>query len=74
MQVSDADLEYLKGLSNLQELSLVNTQVTGAGFEHLKGLTGLRTLNIRATRSVTKASSNSSRHCRSARFSTNHRR
>ena len=41
-QVTDAGLEHLKGLTQLQGLSLSGTQVTDAGLEHLKGLTQLQ--------------------------------
>jgi len=40
-QVTDAALEHLKGLTNLEELDLTYTQVTDAGLEHLRGLTSL---------------------------------
>src|SRR3989304_6984363 len=43
-QVTDAALEHLKGLTNLQELQLHCPQVTDAGLEHLKGLTSLQRL------------------------------
>ena len=49
-QVTDAQLEHLKGLSNLQALVLDRTQVTDAGLEHLKGLTNLQTLSLRNCR------------------------
>jgi len=35
-RVSDAGLEYLKGLVNLQELNLRETQVSDVGVEELK--------------------------------------
>ena len=43
-QVTDADLEHLKGLTNLVVLRLNNTHVTGRGLEQLKGLTNLKGL------------------------------
>jgi Leucine-rich repeat (LRR) protein len=43
-QVTDAELEQLKGLTNLQSLNLGETQVTEAGLEHLKDFTNLRSL------------------------------
>jgi Leucine-rich repeat (LRR) protein len=43
-QVTDAGLEYIKGLNNLEELDLGNTQVTDAGLEHFKGLNSLEGL------------------------------
>ncbi len=36
-QVTDSDLEHLKGLTNLECLHLGGDQVTDAGLEHLKG-------------------------------------
>ena len=48
-RISDADLEYLKGLTSIQTLSLAGTQITDAGTEHLKGLTSLRTLEFGST-------------------------
>ena len=38
-KVTDAGLEHLKGLTQLQELDLTDTKVTGEGLEHLKELT-----------------------------------
>ena len=46
---TDADLEHLKGLSELQHLNLTGTKVTDAGLEHLKGLTALRGLDLGLT-------------------------
>ena len=48
-QVTDAGLKYLKGLTQLQQLSLIQAQVTDAGLEHLKGLTQLERLNLTST-------------------------
>jgi Leucine-rich repeat (LRR) protein len=45
-QVTDAGLEKLKGLTQLQALFLENTQVTDAGLESLKGLTQLKLLSL----------------------------
>ena len=36
--VTDAGLEHLKGLTDLQWLDLRNAEITDAGLEHLKGL------------------------------------
>ena len=44
--VTDAGLEHLRGLRQLQVLDLDNTQVTDAGLEHLRGLTQLRWLYL----------------------------
>ena len=47
---TDADLEHLKGLTQLHELRLANTRITDAGLEHLKGLAQLRWLSLSETR------------------------
>ena len=52
-QLTDTGLERIKGLSELQGLSLTNTQVTDTGLEHLKGLTKLAKLSV--NRQVTDA-------------------
>ena len=44
--MTDAGLERLKGLTNLQSLFLLGTNVHDAGLVHLKGLTRLETLNV----------------------------
>ena len=44
--VSNAGLDHLKGLTNLQELRLFGTQVSDAGLAHLKGLSKLQTLDL----------------------------
>jgi len=43
---TDAELGHLKGLSNLEGLSLWRIGVTGTGFSHLKWLTGLQSLHL----------------------------
>ena len=48
-QVTDAGLEHLRGLSQLQLLGLEGTQVTDAGLEHLKGLSQLQVLGLDKT-------------------------
>jgi len=48
-QVTDADLEHLKGVTSIHSLKLSNTQVSDAGLEHLKGLTDLIILDLRDT-------------------------
>ena len=53
-KVTDADLEPLRELTNLQFLILRATKVTGLGLEHLKGLTNLQELDLQST-SVTDA-------------------
>ena len=45
-QVSDAGLEHLKGLTQLQWLYLSNTAISDAGLEHLRGLTQLQWLDL----------------------------
>jgi Leucine-rich repeat (LRR) protein len=47
-QITDAGLEHLKGLNQLQSLNFARTQITDAGLEHLKGLNQLQTLNLSA--------------------------
>ena len=49
-EVTDADLEHLKGLTALQGLGISNTKVTDAGLEHLKGLTALQKLTVSNTK------------------------
>ena len=48
-RVTDAALEPLKGLTNLQNLSLEGSKVTGPGMEYLKGLTSLHELWLSGT-------------------------
>ena len=48
--VTDAALEQLEGLSQLQTLELNLTQVTDAGLAHLEGSTNLRWLTLAATK------------------------
>ncbi len=48
-QVTDADLEHVKGLSDLQVLRLAGTNVTDAGLDRLRGLTQLRELSLNDT-------------------------
>ncbi len=48
-QVTDAGLEHLNGLKQLQTLWLDHTQVTHAGLEHLKGLKQLQELLLGST-------------------------
>ena len=45
-EVTDASLEHLKNLTDLQSLTLWDTKVTDAGLEHLKELAILQTLNL----------------------------
>jgi hypothetical protein len=49
-KVADKDLENLKALPQLRELSLSNTKVTDNGLEHLKALTRLRGLWLTDTK------------------------
>ena len=49
---SDADLEQLHGLTQLQTSYLGGRHVTDAGMEHLKGLPQLQTLDLDATDST----------------------
>ena len=49
--MTDAGLEHLKGLTNLQWLDLGGISwVTDAGLEHLKGLTNLQSLDLNGPR------------------------
>ena len=48
--VTDADLECLKRLNDLETLDLMDVHITNAGIEHLKGLTNLRSLNLSGTK------------------------
>jgi internalin A len=48
--VTDADLQLLKDLPDLQVLDLHRTKVTDKGLEHLKGLVKLRGLHLHDTR------------------------
>ena len=47
--VTDADLEHLKGLTQLRELYLEGAKVTDAGLEHLERLTQLQVLDLSGT-------------------------
>jgi hypothetical protein len=48
-KVTDADLESLGGIANLQALYLGRTAITDAGLAHLKGLRNLATLSLNNT-------------------------
>jgi hypothetical protein len=45
-QVTDNGLDYLKGLTQLKDLSLSNTRVTDAGLKHRERLTQLQELHL----------------------------
>ena len=45
-QVTDSELEHIKGFNQLQRLELNGTQVTDSGLEHLKGLSQLQWLTL----------------------------
>lgn len=47
--VADTGLEYVRALTDLEDLDLTNTQVTDAGLKYLKGLPRLRRLNLNGT-------------------------
>jgi hypothetical protein len=47
--VTDANLECLRGLTQLEELYLEGAKVTDAGLKHLKGLTHLQVLDLSGT-------------------------
>jgi Leucine-rich repeat (LRR) protein len=48
--VTDAGLEHLNGLTQLQSLDLRVTNVTDAWLKHLKELTQLQSLDLRDTK------------------------
>jgi hypothetical protein len=48
--VTDADLEHLEAVGNLQGLSLSDTEITDEGLKHLVGLTNLRHLDLLGTK------------------------
>ena len=48
-EVTDAGLEHLKGLPQLQTLNLWQTKVTDAGLVYLKGLTKLHLLDLQCS-------------------------
>ncbi len=48
--VTNAELEHLKGLTQLRSLDLARAKVTDDGLEHLKGLTRLRQLHLKGTK------------------------
>ena len=47
--MTDAGVEVLSGLTNLEELNLYRTKITNAGVEKLKALSRLRELDLRYT-------------------------
>jgi Leucine-rich repeat (LRR) protein len=49
-KITDADLVHLKGLANLQSLTLFRLKITDAGLVHLKGMTKLETLSLELTK------------------------
>ena len=53
-QITDAGMVHLKGLANLETLTLSETQITDAGLVHLVGMTNLQKLIFRGTK-VTSA-------------------
>ena len=48
-QVTDGDLEHLKGLKDLKCLVVDGTCITDDGLKHLEGLSQLEVLNLRGT-------------------------
>lgn len=48
--ISDNDLQLLRGLSGLHTLNLSNTAITGKGLQQLEGLTNLHNLNLDGTK------------------------
>jgi len=53
-QITDAELQRLKGLTNMEALILQSTSVTDTGLEHLKGLTSLKELYLDNTKTTPK--------------------
>jgi len=47
VHITDAGLEHLKRLTQLEELTLMGTHITDAGLEHLGALKNLQMLNLR---------------------------
>src|SRR5207249_2570620 len=50
IQVTDAGLEAVKDLPNLERLYVYEAPITGPGLKHLRGLTKLETLLLRGTK------------------------
>lgn len=50
LDITDANLVHVKGLINLDELNLRDTQAGDSGMEHLKGLTSLQRLFLSNTK------------------------
>jgi len=48
-QITDAGLDYLGGLTNLEVLDLSDTQITDTGLGHLNGLTNLKLVGLSDT-------------------------
>ncbi|MCE9556067.1 MAG: hypothetical protein K8T91_22190, partial [Planctomycetes bacterium] len=46
IDLTDVDLEFIRGLTGLEELNLEGTPVTDAGLEHLKGMATLQKLHL----------------------------
>ena len=49
-KITDAELVHLKGLANLQSLTLTRTEITDSGLVHFKGLPNLQTLYLSGTK------------------------
>lgn len=49
-KVTDADLEQLAGLAQLQHVALEDAPITGVGLAHLRGLRELQDVNLNRTR------------------------
>ncbi len=50
IEITDAGLVYLRGLTNLQELWLVGDPITDTGLVYLQGLASLKTLCLQGTK------------------------
>ena len=51
-EINDAVMAHLKGLTNLENVSLVGPQITNAGLLNLSGLTNLRHLELETPRTL----------------------
>ena len=46
----DSERQYIKGMANLRELDLNDTEISDAGLELIARMTGLETIRLRATK------------------------
>ncbi|MBR44835.1 MAG: hypothetical protein CME18_10505 [Gemmatimonadetes bacterium] len=57
-RITDAGMVHLKGMPNLQTLSLSYTDITDLGLTHIKGLNNLQSLNLSNTQITDKGLNN----------------